>query len=278
MTAVPLSYAPCFIPGKRGRLFALQLEPKARPEGCRGVLFIPAFAEEMNKSRHMFFQSARELAQQGCVALLFDLYGTGDSEGDFADATWDGWVADIATAYAYLREAGVDEVNVVAERAGALLAADAICRHAIEVKRLILWQPVAAGDLFVNQFYRLRLAAELASDNKGASQRIKQELQELGVSEIAGYTVARDLMEPLAERRLIALSECFKGELHWCEVAADPERQPLPVTQRVVEQFKAAGCDVILHKAVGAPFWTTVEIEDVPDLWRITREVVCGAE
>ena len=63
------------------------------PKGC--VLNIHPFAEEMNKSRRMAALQARALAKAGYAVLQIDLFGCGDSSGDFGDASWQDWVGDV---------------------------------------------------------------------------------------------------------------------------------------------------------------------------------------
>src|SRR5262245_3855900 len=70
--------------------------PEAAPRGT--VLHVHPFAEEMNKSRRMAALHARALAGAGFEVLQVDLAGCGDSSGEFGDATWDDWVADVVDA------------------------------------------------------------------------------------------------------------------------------------------------------------------------------------
>ena len=78
---------PLFIDRPGGDLFALYHPPRRAPQG--GVVYIPPFAEEMNRSRRMAALQARALAESGWGVLTIDPYGCGDSAGDFADARWD---------------------------------------------------------------------------------------------------------------------------------------------------------------------------------------------
>src|SRR3546814_14337350 len=77
-----------FIDGPAWRLFAIH---HAAAPHCRqglGLVYLPPFAEEMNRSRRMAALQARALAALGIDVLLLDLFGTGDSAGDFRDARW----------------------------------------------------------------------------------------------------------------------------------------------------------------------------------------------
>ncbi|NND68268.1 MAG: hydrolase 2, exosortase A system-associated, partial [Halioglobus sp.] len=71
------------------RFFTLQF----RGEGvARGhVVFVPPFVEEMNRCRALVAQQARAFAQQGYLCTLVDFFGTGDCDGDLADATLAHW-------------------------------------------------------------------------------------------------------------------------------------------------------------------------------------------
>src|SRR6476660_7010955 len=68
------------------------------PEGSardRTIVYAPPFGEEMNKSRRMAALQARALATAGWAVVQVDLLGCGDSDGEFADASWGRWVDDI---------------------------------------------------------------------------------------------------------------------------------------------------------------------------------------
>ena len=59
------------------------------------LLLICPFAEEMNKSRHIYSLLARQLCLSGIACYLLDYRGTGDSSGDFGEATIDKWLEDL---------------------------------------------------------------------------------------------------------------------------------------------------------------------------------------
>ena len=82
-----ISPEPLFLRGSAGALFALYVPALSRSD--RGVVLLPPFAEEMNLSRRMLRLQASALAERGIAALVLDLFGTGDSAGDFGDSLWD---------------------------------------------------------------------------------------------------------------------------------------------------------------------------------------------
>ena len=101
--ASPEPARPFFLQRGSRQLFCLHYAPAGASRGA--VVHVPAFAEEMNKSRRMASLQARALAAQGWHVLQLDLLGTGDSEGDFGDATWADWMDDVAEARRWLAAA-----------------------------------------------------------------------------------------------------------------------------------------------------------------------------
>src|SRR5690606_21241351 len=118
-----------------------------------------AFADEMNKSRRMVALQARRLAGAGYAVLRPDLTGCGDSEGEFGEATWTGWVDDLLAAADWAGRqypASAPPLWFWGHRMGALLACAAAAR--LPGSRLLLWQPVTSGRTQLRQFLRLKSA------------------------------------------------------------------------------------------------------------------------
>ena len=70
---------PVFIDSAAGRVFAIYHRPAEGGSNGPAMLYLPPFAEEMNRSRRMAALQARALAAAGYGVLLLDPYGTGDS-------------------------------------------------------------------------------------------------------------------------------------------------------------------------------------------------------
>ena len=130
-----------------------------RPES---LLFVPPFAEEMNRSRRVVALQAEALAAIGLGVLVLDLFGCGDSGGDFGEATWEQWLDDVSIAAAWLEQESQSAVGLWGLRLGASLAALAASRSADRFSRLLLWSPVARGQVFLTQFLRARVAMALS--------------------------------------------------------------------------------------------------------------------
>lgn len=267
---------PLFLPGRAGRLFATLVHPAGERSG-QGVLMVPAFAEEMNKARRMTYLLARRLAAAGTTSLLLDLHGTGDSEGEFGDARWETWLDDLERGHRRLREAGCDEVLLAGLRLGCALAVEAAA-SGVSARRLALWQPVPKGAVFLAQFLRLRLAAELmAKGEKVTGKTLKEELARGRSVEIAGYDLCPELASAMEAVDLARRPPPAGSEVLWYQVSEDADSGLGPPAEAVVEAWRAAGTRVRTRTVAGEPFWTTQEICLVEELVELTARDVLAA-
>jgi exosortase A-associated hydrolase 2 len=253
------------LPAASGGRFCVWRAPAA--QALRGlVLHVPAFAEEMNKSRRMTAMAAREMAARGFGVLEIDLLGCGDSPGDFGDAIWETWVEDVATAFAWLDAQGDAPKWLWCVRAGALLASAALPRLPGPVS-MLLWQPVVSGRQYLTQFLRLKLAADmLAAGQEGAGTReLREQLARGHAVEVAGYRLAAELASGI-ERSQFSTDGGRVRSVAWFEVSTAPASGISPVARSHVEALESQGVRVDARSIRGPGFWQTVEIEDCPEL------------
>ena len=110
------------------------------------MLLCNPFGEEASRAHRTYRVLATQLERAGYASLRFDYASTGDSLGESAAATVDGWVGDIVIAAERLREAtSVARVAVVGLRFGATLAMLASARGELRMRHLLLWDPVVEG-------------------------------------------------------------------------------------------------------------------------------------
>ena len=108
-------FEPFFLPAAHGERFCIFHLPVGAARG--GIVYLHPFAEEMNKSRRMAALQSRMLAARGFAVLQIDLFGCGDSSGDFGDARWEIWRQDVALAVvAQTTRIGTDPLVGVATR------------------------------------------------------------------------------------------------------------------------------------------------------------------
>ncbi|RTL46501.1 MAG: hydrolase 2, exosortase A system-associated [Burkholderiales bacterium] len=231
------------------------------------VLYLHPFAEEMNKSRRMAALACRALADAGHAVLQIDLRGCGDSSADFGDATWADWLADVRLALAWLdaRMPGTP-LWLWGLRAGCLLAAADWGRPVNH----LFWQPMPSGKLALQQFLRLKLAAEMAGGaSKGQMDAMKTELGAGRAVDIAGYRLAAALASGLEAARLAPTGA--PGRVEWLEVSTREDAAFSPVSEQALKTWQDAGWAVRAQIVTGPGFWATSEIELAPAL--ITRTV-----
>lgn len=252
-----------FLPAHSGQRFALFYPAKG--EVTRGlVAYVHPFAEEMNKSRRMAALQARAMADAGYAVLQLDLLGCGDSAGDFGDATWQAWVDDVVLACRWLRSQGDAPLWLWGLRAGCLLAAQA-SQQIQEICHFLLWAPTPAGKPLLQQFLRLKAAADLASGNaKAVMDGLRTQLAANQPVEIAGYTLAADLAKGLEQATLSPPRSA--GRLEWLEVSSSPDAGLSPAAAKPLQTWQAAGFSVRSQVVQGPAFWQTSEIEEAPAL------------
>lgn len=258
---------PFFLPGASGDLFCLYFPPHVPRVTRRGILFFPPFAEEMNKARRMVALQARQFAQAGFAVLLVDVYGTGDSAGDFGDARWTVWQDDMLRAARWLHAQECTRLVFWGLRSGALLAADVLAELRSSVERMLLWQPVVRGEQLMTQFLRLRMAADLITQGeKITTQELRAALSKGESLEIAGYTLAPDLVRSIDAMDLKTMLAAGGPPLDWLEISAVAGRSLAPVTRAAVEALQQQQIEVRAAAIAGEPFWNTIEITEVPEL------------
>jgi exosortase A-associated hydrolase 2 len=282
MNAAP-TWQPMHLDVDGGRRFAMLHEPAGAPRGL--VLHVHAWAEEMNKSRRMVALQARALAAAGWTVLVPDLYGCGDSDGDFGEATWARWQQDVAAAAAWLRQrhpAVADALWLWGHRCGALLAAEAAATLP-RPAHLLLWQPAINGRAVLQQFLRLRMAADLqagAGNERAEGSRgiVKDLLDDLAAGrpvEVAGYTICPELAAGLNKATLHP--PVAGRRVAWLEMTRSAETALLPGSARVVDGWLAHGVQIDVRVVPGAGFWQSVEIEEAPALVAATVDALSDA-
>lgn len=275
--AAHLHLEPTMISGRSGPLFAVHYAPVLAQSG-RATIYLPPFAEELNRSRKMASLQARSLAAAGIGALVLDPYGCGDSAGDFRDARWDGWRDDVARAIQWLQQRGYEDITLLGLRLGALLALQAAADRRDDVRRVILWQPVLRGDQFVTQFLRLRLAADLSANAAGGegTAALRREIADTGAIEIAGYELDRALAEAIDALRLTELGLACAAPIDWIDVVSTADQGMTPAQEAVLKRWQDAGKAVRRHQAVGVPFWSLQETAVAPDLVAATTRLMAS--
>jgi exosortase A-associated hydrolase 2 len=262
-----------FVAAGVGTRFRLVSEPAGRAP-CGTVVFVPPFAEEMNKSRRMVARTARLLAAEGWRVVQRDLCGCGDSSGDFAAATWADWQEDVDAELALALEDR--PVWLWCLRAGALLAPAAISRR--PGVDLLLWHPVLSGAQHLHAFLRLLTGAKVVGRAAGGDGRsLLQRLRAQEAVEVAGYTLSPALAAGL-EQATLQLPAAYSGRVVWLEVSSGDAVEPSPAASAAIEQWRIRGVRVDSHVLHGPSFWQTQEIEECEALLDLSRSLLAEGE
>ncbi|WP_158014399.1 hydrolase 2, exosortase A system-associated [Thauera phenolivorans] len=248
----------------------------AAPRGT--IVHVHAFAEEMNKSRRMVALAAEAWAREGWRVLQLDLGGCGDSEGEFATATWEGWLQDVRDAYDWATAQAGGPVWLWGLRLGALLACEASARLRLDCG-LLLWQPVTSGKQHLQQFLRLLKAAQMVGKAGSASERDSSPPQRLArgeTIEVAGYEISPALARGMEAARVEAL-HAPQG-VHWFQLTAAGASTNTPALDRIKADCLVHGVDLRAHVVFGPAFWQTQEIEVADELLAKSRLALQGDE
>lgn len=259
---------PLFINSPSGMVFTLYHPPEGQPEVTANILFIPPFAEELNRSRHMINRQARAFAKRGYGVLILDLFGTGDSEGTFGEATVPLWQQDILAALHWLGKSSDTPPILWAMRSGALIVADLVRQYPELTEQLILWSPVSDGRKFITQYLRIKLAADL-TNNTGGNQRSSQngirelwsQLENGRSLEIAGYSLSPDLAIGLSALALNQVTLPPGLSVKWIEQSPIDPPALSPAARKIIEYWQKDGTDISAAAVKDVAFWTLQEPE-----------------
>lgn len=265
-----------FIPGTRGALFALHRAPRSAGNNSECFIVVPSFAEEMNRCRYMCTMLAQQLSEQGYGYLSVDLFGTGDSAGDFSEADWKTWRADLVSACDHAKSLGYSRITLVAIRLGALLAMETL-QTLPDVHRVILWQPVISGKTALTQFMRIRIAASLEREESGGTiADFEQQLDNGQHVQVAGYDVAPALYKAIQAVKLDSASACKGVAIAWFNTLASQERKTPRVEVDFLARWRSSGADISHTTVIGPSYWAVHERTLAPGLVEATMKYISG--
>ncbi|MDP2811879.1 MAG: hydrolase 2, exosortase A system-associated [Rhodocyclaceae bacterium] len=259
-----------FLPVDDGRRFCVYHGAGESPRGA--FVYVHPFAEEMNLSRRMAALQARALAAAGHAVLQIDLFGCGDSDGDFGEADWETWIRDVAAAADWLREETGQEVALWGLRAGCLLAVEAARAMRVPPRRFLFWQPVLSGETCWRQFMRLQLTAGLvAGQVADAGAQCRDD--EGRPIEVAGYRLSSGLADGLRAARFDLPTT--DGEIVCVEAGGSGESLS-PGLAAGIEAWRQAGWRIRSAAVKGDAFWLIPETGDCDALLAATADLLGG--
>ncbi len=129
-----------------------------RPTNCTEpppiVIVMHGFASSKHGTNRSHVMLAEQLAKLGIATLRFDFRGAGDSEGTISSISLEDLIDDAVNVCEYVRQLeGVDteRVGIFGSSLGGAISVLAANRFP-EIRSLVLWAPVASGELWVRDF------------------------------------------------------------------------------------------------------------------------------
>jgi exosortase A-associated hydrolase 2 len=261
-----------FFDADPGTRFSIYHAPDPQQITRGTILYVHPFAEELSRSRRMAALQARAFAEMGYAVLQIDLFGCGDSCGDFSSARWHLWKRDLEVARAWLADRCPGPMHLWGVRLGALLALDFSCTA--QVQGLILWQPFIHGHVAVSQFLREQLAIAAAHHEEAPeSTATLRERLDSGVSvEVGGYQLPCELVQAIdaCNGADLAVPAC---PIHWFAATGPAPAQLDAAARRLAARWKLRGATLHFHAiSGGAAFWSSTGAAECPALLAATRQ------
>lgn len=263
----PASCHPFFMETPSGRLFAVHHQPAAGVALRGNVLCALPFNEEMNRCRSMVTLQAQALAKIGIGTLVVDLFGTGDSEGGYVDARWDIWLDNLASSHAWLQARPGGCVALWGIRLGAILAAELHARLANPTLALLLWQAVPEGKVHLNQFMRVKIAAQMDRSDlpKLTTATMRQDWQAGRSVEIVGYEIHPALASAIEAATLQGVSLPDGTPIFWLEQSTGEGNELSAPSRKLLLAWPGDGAALTTEMFEGPPFWQAHERAVAPD-------------
>jgi uncharacterized protein len=215
------------------------------PEGGRGrgpaVVLCQPFGHEYLRGHRAFRNLAIAIAERGHHVIRFDYFGTGDSEGSSDEHTVEQSLADIAAAIEEVKDMSeVAEVTLVGLRLGATLALLAASGRR-DVDRVILWDPVAAGDTYLDALAVLQ--------REWLVDRMGRQRANIGDAELIGFPMTKAMRGQLNATRIAPPPKLRVRRVDVFVSSDDPEYRSLR------DSLEADRVPVGYHVQPGAGEW-----------------------
>tara|TARA_R110002096_G_scaffold43479_18_gene117409 strand:- start:5511 stop:6326 length:816 start_codon:yes stop_codon:yes gene_type:complete len=267
---------PLFIESGAERLFCIHREPVAHVPVRGSVLMLPAFAEEMNRTRSFVSRISFRLSEAGFHVLQPDLSGTGDSTGEFRNAEWSRWIEELRLASAWLHDKA-GPVHLVALRAGALFLSDLLDAEPDRFARICLVEPFVTGADSVREFLQLRVARSIFEGTKESIAMLTEALAGGASMEVGGYDLSSGLYASLNDATIEDLGARLQHALV-LGCGRSPETRRNAAMRALAESWCAEGADATYAFVATEPFWSQ-ELPSLPtDAIACVVDFIAGAQ
>lgn len=217
----------------------------------------PPFAEEEKSAHRTLVEICEALRGRGQSSLFFAYRGTGDSSGDFSEATLSQWCADILAACAEAqRRAPAQRLGLLGLRLGASLAVevavDAGANH------LILMEPILSGRQFIGAMSKrkslraMMTQHEAGQSNEAESVQSTPAVDESTIEDFDGWGIGQELR---AELESLDLStRASRLSIPALILQLGPREQIAAPLQKFADALGAPVTSVVMQ-----PFWNLLD-------------------
>ena len=259
------SVCPRFLDSPSGRIFTLYFAPTTPIRGA--ILYLPPFAEEMNRCRALAAAQARAFADAGYACLLLDYFGTGDSAGELIDASWEIWRSDIISAADWLERKSGMPITLWGCRLGTLLAADIASQNPSRFRHLLFWQPVVDGKMYLTQFLRLRVAFLMDKGlPKETTEQMRMQLANQQAVVVSGYAIPAAIACAVDQLHISDQANLSGCHIDWMENVSTPDKPLTIASLKAIDALRTQGNDVTPNPFTAPPIWQLHERDEAPDL------------
>jgi alpha/beta superfamily hydrolase len=132
-----------------------------RGRGERLVVVVPPLFEELSRARKVLVNLSRALSDDGLDVVRFDYYGTGLSEGDFADFSLERAYGDLERVIDHFSTPRMPRPALVGMRFGGWIATSPRLRERIGT--VVVWEPVVDLRAYLREMLRIEVSNQMIS-------------------------------------------------------------------------------------------------------------------
>lgn len=226
-----------------------------RPPGevQEAVVMCPSICGELLKNYRREVLIGRALAMTGSAVERFHYRGTGHSDGDILDVTFDSLVADAVAAGARLRAAvDVDRVVFAGTRFGALVAAAASA--AVDGAGFVGLDPVLEARTYFREAFRTVMMQSVAErTERPTAEVLVDRLHADGYLDVLGDVIPTGLYDTAIERTVVDALAGTQGRVLLIQLS--DRDGPAGAVVSAADALEASGVEVETRVIAGKETW-----------------------
>ena len=223
-----------------GGLFGVSYKPTAGTHGA--VVICPAILSEYDHTYSIDVSLARALAARGIAVHRLHYRGSGHSDGEPSEMTFERMFEDALAATArFAAEVGVEQPLILGVRFGSLVAA--AVADACGGSPLVLWEPALSGRTYFREAWRADMMFQINEGAKPATRDAFPALLERDNHvDVLGYPIGKALYDSALERSLV--DEVGDRARRILILRGGPPASARPKLDEAVEELRGRGCGV----------------------------------